>query len=91
MVITPAALDHPHGLRIVQRVEAAGIEVERLTANRLTGLRGADERQTYALAKSTMAIVVSPPSTTAVDRDLSACRSRMWGGHRLIISGCVDF
>ena len=62
VVITPAALDQPHGLRIVERVEAAGIEVERLKANRLTGVRGADERQTYALAKATMAIVVSPPS-----------------------------
>jgi len=62
VVITPAALDHPHGLRIVERVEAAGLEVERLKANRLTGVRGADERQTYALAKATMAIVVSPPS-----------------------------
>ncbi len=28
VVITPAALDHPHGLRIVERVEAAGIEAE---------------------------------------------------------------
>jgi len=62
VVITPAALDHAHGQRIVARVEAAGIEVERLRANRLTGVRGADERQTYALAKATMAIVVSPPS-----------------------------
>ena len=62
VVITPAAADHPHGQRIVERVEGLGIEVERLKANRLTGVRGADERQTYALAKATMAIVVSPPS-----------------------------
>jgi spore photoproduct lyase len=62
VVITPAALDHAHGQRIVARVEAAGIEVERLKANRLTGVKGDDERQTYARAKSTMAIVVSPPS-----------------------------
>ncbi|MCW2679852.1 MAG: photolyase [Frankiales bacterium] len=62
VVATPAALDHPHGLRIVERVEALGIEVERLPANRLTGVRGDDERQTYVRAKSTMAIVVSPPS-----------------------------
>jgi spore photoproduct lyase len=62
VVVTPAALDHPHAHRIVERVEALGIEVERLKANRLTGVRGADERQTYALAKATMAIVVSPPS-----------------------------
>jgi len=62
VVVTPAALDHPHGLRIIERVEALGIDVERLRANRLTGVRGADERQTYALAKATLAIVVSPPS-----------------------------
>jgi spore photoproduct lyase len=62
VVVTPDALDHPHGRRIVQRVEGLGLEVERLTANRLTGVRGDDERQTYVRAKSTMAIVVSPPS-----------------------------
>ncbi len=29
VVITPAALDHPHGVRIVDRVAAMGLEVER--------------------------------------------------------------
>ena len=43
-------------------LEAAGIEVERLRGNRVTGLRGDSDRQTYARAKATMAIVVSPPS-----------------------------
>ena len=62
VVITPAARDHPHGARIIKRVEGLGLQVEQLKANRLTGVRGADERQTYALAKATMAIVVSPPS-----------------------------
>ena len=62
VVVTPGALEHPHGRRIVERVEGLGIEVERLAANRLTGVRGDDERQTYVRAKSTMAIVVSPPS-----------------------------
>ncbi len=66
VVVTPAALDHPHGLRVVERVEAAGVEVERLRSNRLTGVRGDDERQTYARAKATMAIVVSPPSRRAL-------------------------
>ncbi|MEU4782570.1 radical SAM protein, partial [Micromonospora sp. NPDC023633] len=33
---TPAALDHPHGRRIADRVEALGIEVVRRRANRLT-------------------------------------------------------
>lgn len=61
-VVTPAALDHAHGRRVVARLESLGLEVERLRANRLTGVRGEDERQTYALAKSTLAVVVSPPS-----------------------------
>jgi spore photoproduct lyase len=62
VVATPAAYDHPHGRRIVARVEALGLEVERLRGNRLTGVRGETERETYARAKATMAIVVSPPS-----------------------------
>lgn len=66
VVATPAALDHPHGRRMVATVEALGIEVERLRANRLTGVRGETERETYARAKSTLAIVVSPPSRRAL-------------------------
>lgn len=62
VVVTPAALDHPHGARIVARVEALGLEVERLRSNRLAGVRGGTDRETYARAKSTLAIVVSPPS-----------------------------
>ena len=62
VVVTPAALDHPHTARILARVEAAGLEVERLRSNRLTGVRGDTERETYARAKATMAVVVSPPS-----------------------------
>jgi spore photoproduct lyase len=62
VVVTPDAMDLPYGRRIVERVEALGLEVERLRSNRLTGVRGDDERQTYVRAKSTMAVVVSPPS-----------------------------
>ncbi|WP_445255527.1 radical SAM protein [Nocardioides aurantiacus] len=62
VVVTPAALDEAHGQRIVARVESLGIEVERLRSNRLTGVRGETERETYARAKSTLAVVVSPPS-----------------------------
>jgi spore photoproduct lyase len=62
VVVTPAALEHPHGRRIVDRVESTGLEVERLHSNRLVGVRGETERETYARAKSTLAIVVSPPS-----------------------------
>ncbi len=62
VVATPAAYDHPHGRRIIASVEARGLEVERLKSARLTGVRGENDRQTYARAKATMAIVVSPPS-----------------------------
>lgn len=62
VVVTPAALEHPHGQRIVERVASLGLDVERLGANRLAGVRGETDRQTYARAKATMAIVVSPPS-----------------------------
>ncbi|HEY1673964.1 MAG TPA: hypothetical protein VGG50_14705 [Streptosporangiaceae bacterium] len=44
VVATPAAYDHPHGRRIMALVEAEGIEVERLRGNRLTGLRGENDR-----------------------------------------------
>ena len=66
VVVTPAALDHPHGQRIVERVSGLGLEVERLSGNRLTGVRGETDRETYARAKSTLAIVVSPPSRRAL-------------------------
>jgi spore photoproduct lyase len=62
VVATPAAYDHAHGRRIMALVEEQGLEVERLPGNRLTGLRGETDRETYARAKSTLAIVVSPPS-----------------------------
>jgi len=62
VVATPAAYDHAHGRRIMALVEARGIEVEKLSANRLTGVRGETDRETYARAKATMAIVVSPPA-----------------------------
>ncbi|MCO1654835.1 radical SAM protein [Pseudonocardia sp. S2-4] len=44
------------------RLEDLGLEVERLRGNRLTGVRGETDRETYARAKATMAIVVSPPA-----------------------------
>lgn len=61
-VFTPAALEWEHGQRILERVEALGIPVERLKQNRVTGLRGENERATYMTAKRTLAVVTSPPS-----------------------------
>ena len=62
VLVTPAALEHAHGRAMVARCEALGLDVEQLKGNRLTGLRGADDRETYRTAKSTLAIVVAPPS-----------------------------
>jgi spore photoproduct lyase len=63
VVVTRSAAERPHTAEILRRVEAAGVDdVEFLRGDRITGLRGADERATYARAKATLAVVVSPPS-----------------------------
>ncbi len=62
VLITPDALALPHGQAMLERAAATGAEVVRLKANRLTGLTAEEERKTYALAKTTFAIVVAPPS-----------------------------
>jgi spore photoproduct lyase len=62
VLATPAALEHAHGRAMVGRAEALGAEVVRLPANRLTGLRGESERDTYRASKSALAVVVAPPS-----------------------------
>ncbi|GAC1313173.1 MAG: spore photoproduct lyase [Vulcanimicrobiaceae bacterium] len=62
VLVTRAALAWPLARTIAERAAALGSEVVELRADRLEGLRGSDERATYALAKSTLAVVVSPPS-----------------------------
>lgn len=62
VLVTPAALDYDHGRAMVARAEALGLPVERLPANRLTGLRNPDPRAAYREAKATLAIVVAPPT-----------------------------
>ncbi|MGA9873383.1 MAG: spore photoproduct lyase family protein [Rhodococcus sp. (in: high G+C Gram-positive bacteria)] len=63
VLITKSAADMPHTAEIVRRCEAAGVsDIDVSTADRLTGLRGESERETYARAKSTLAVVVAPPS-----------------------------
>ena len=63
VLITAPAAEQPHTAEIVRRCEAAGVtDIEILPGNRLTGLTGANERETYARAKSTLAVVVAPPS-----------------------------
>ena len=62
VLVTPAAYDEPWGRQIIEKVKAFKIPVKKLSQNRITGLRGKNERETYALAKNTLAIVNAPPS-----------------------------
>ncbi len=59
---TADALAQPFGRRILERVTALGLNVTELGGNRLPSLKGKDERETYRLAKSTLAVVNAPPS-----------------------------
>ena len=62
VLFTPQALQEPWGQQIYGRVAALGIPIEELKSNRLVGLRQSTERETYNLAKRTMAVVTAPPS-----------------------------
>jgi spore photoproduct lyase len=62
VIFTPAALDESWGQQILSRVQALNLPVEELPRNRLTGLRGETERETYDIAKRTLAVVTAPPS-----------------------------
>jgi spore photoproduct lyase len=62
VLFTPAAFDEPWGQQIRSRVQALNLPIEVLPHNRLTGLRGDDERETYKTAKRTLAVVTAPPS-----------------------------
>ena len=62
VVVTSDALAHAHGRDIVARCEALGLDIEQSRGNRLPRLGGADDRETYRTAKSTLAIVTAPPS-----------------------------
>ncbi len=61
VVFTPSALAEPWGQQIYARIQALGLPIEELRSNRLTGLRGDDERGTYTIAKRTLAVVTAPP------------------------------
>jgi len=62
VLFTPDALNEPYGQQIYERVSALNLPIEVMKNNRLTGLRGADERETYRIAKNTLAVVNAPPS-----------------------------
>ncbi len=60
-MITPDAYALPHGRLMLERAASFGAEVIRLKTNRLTSFAAETEQKSYALAKTTFAIVVSPP------------------------------
>ncbi len=62
VLFTPAALEEVWGQQILSRVQSLNLPVEELPRNRLTGLRGSDERETYNKSKRTLAVVTAPPS-----------------------------
>jgi len=62
VAFTRSAVAQPHGEALRARLEELGLDVETLSGDRLTGLRGGDDRETYRRAKSTLAVVVAPPS-----------------------------
>ncbi len=62
VVFTADALNEPFGQAMYERISAQGLPIEVAKNNRITGLRGADERETYRIAKNTLAVVNAPPS-----------------------------
>ncbi len=62
VVFTPDAFAEPYGQKIYERVKGLNLNVEVAKNNRITGLRGEDERETYRIAKNTLAVVNAPPS-----------------------------
>jgi spore photoproduct lyase len=68
VLVTRSAQEHPHTAEILRRCEAAGVEdVALLRGDRITGVRGESDRETYARAKSTLAVVTSPASARTLD------------------------
>lgn len=63
VLVTKSAAEQPYAAEIIRRCEAAGVDrLELLPADRLTGLSAGTEREAYARAKGTLAVVVAPPS-----------------------------
>jgi spore photoproduct lyase len=59
---TADALEQPFGQQMLTRMCDLDLDVIALSGNRLPSLKGKDDRETYRLAKSTLAVVNAPPS-----------------------------
>ncbi|RDE04644.1 SPL family radical SAM protein [Sphingomonas aracearum] len=62
VLVTRSAREWAHGRAIMERAAAAGIEVRELASDRLMLDNPDDPRRAYTEAKSTLAVVVAPPS-----------------------------
>ena len=62
VLFTADALEQPFGQQMLRRMQDLGLNVTELDSNRLPSLKGKDERETYRLAKNTLAVVNAPPS-----------------------------
>ncbi|MFQ1004049.1 radical SAM protein [Modestobacter sp. SSW1-42] len=63
VLVTRSAAERPHGRRIIDRLEAAGVsDIELLRGDRLPNLRGDGDRAAFMAAKQTLAVVVPPAS-----------------------------
>ena len=62
VLITHAAREWPMAALVAERAAAMGSEVVELPGDRITGLKGEDEADTYRRAKSTLAVTVASPS-----------------------------
>ena len=62
VLLTRAARDWPMAARVAERAAALGAEIMELKGDRLSGLRGGTDRETYRLAKSTLAVTVASDS-----------------------------
>lgn len=59
VLITRAARGWAHGRAMAERAGALGAEVIELKGDRVTGLKGSDERDTYRLSKGTLAVTTA--------------------------------
>lgn len=59
VLLTRAAREWPIAARVAERAAALGAEIVELKGDRLTGLTGTDDRDTYRRAKSTLAVTIA--------------------------------
>ncbi len=63
VLFTPSSLGHDYGRELLDRFTTLGLPVTRLKADRVSLKKTGHPQKDYALAKNTLAVVVSPPSS----------------------------